>query len=66
MIAPMNNEICIQAIEVRISLLEREFKATDQRDSRMIYLLQVELANAYNTYLRLVDKRIEMPEHATV
>ena len=40
-----------QALEVRIRMLEREFSATDPNDTMMVYLLQVELENAYKSYL---------------
>lgn len=40
-----------QALEIRIRLLEREFIAADPNDTMLLYLLQVELGNAYKSYL---------------
>ena len=55
-----------QALEVRIRMLEREFKATDPNDTMMVYFLLVELENAYKSYLmhyrNLVE--IQLPCHA--
>ena len=46
-----NELIDYQALEVCIRMLEREFKATDPNDTVMIYLLQVELEQAYKSYM---------------
>ena len=40
-----------QALEVRIRMLENEFKVTSPKDSHLLFLLQTELEIAYKTYM---------------
>jgi hypothetical protein len=58
------NQVKIEALEVRIFLLEREFNLTPVRDTKLIYLLQVELEIAYKEYVALTTKRKPIPSYA--
>ena len=47
----MIDDIQRQSLELRIRMLEKEFKATNPLDSLMRTMLQLELEIAYKTYM---------------
>lgn len=46
----------LQAIRLRIDLLEQAFKQTQPRDTNRIYLIWFELGTAYQAYNSIMDR----------
>lgn len=60
-----SDSVLLRALHIRIDLLEESFKQTDPKDSEKLYLLQVELSQAYSRYNELMPlvKSLELHAH---